>query len=167
MEPRDTDLEVVLREYAAEVHRQVCSLSYSRFQAYVLSQPTTDRPKPGALLLAVVGAKLSEGLNFTDDLARGVLVVGVPFPNSKSAELQERMKYVSRALPKANGGRDPAAELYENMAMNAVNQSIGRAIRHGHDWGKLYNLHSCRLHFSFKHCSALSSGSHSRRQALR
>jgi chromosome transmission fidelity protein 1 len=96
-----------------------------------------NEPKPGALLLAVVGAKLSEGLNFTDDLARGVLVVGIPFPNSKSIELQERMKYVSHSLPKTEGGRDPAADLYENMAMNAVNQSIGRAIRHGGDWGKL------------------------------
>jgi hypothetical protein len=28
MEPRDTDVEVVLREYAAEVHRQVRHTSY-------------------------------------------------------------------------------------------------------------------------------------------
>jgi chromosome transmission fidelity protein 1 len=80
----------------------------------------------GALLLAVIGAKLSEGLNFSDDLARAVVVVGLPFANIHSPEIQERMKYANRL----NGGvsRDAGAELYENMCMSAVNQSIGKSI---------------------------------------
>ena len=82
------------------------------------------------MLFAVIGAKLSEGLNFADDLARCVAVVGLPFANLGSVELQERMKYVRRleekgAIKKAAGQKDAAAELYENMCMNAVNQSIG------------------------------------------
>jgi hypothetical protein len=66
-----------------------------------------------------------------------VVVVGLPFPNLGSPELQERMKYVkSLSVDAANTGngskgatqvRDPARELYENMCMNAVNQSIGRS----------------------------------------
>lgn len=82
----------------------------------------------GALLMAVVGAKLSEGLNFADDLARAVVVVGLPYPNLASTELKERMKYVSTFHNKRSGeggGRDPGAELYENLCMRAVNQSIG------------------------------------------
>lgn len=87
--------------------------------------------------MAVVGAKLSEGLNFADDLARAVVVVGLPYPNLASTELKERMKYVSSSSlqrkkdgGKANGNgngnaRDPGAELYENLCMRAVNQSIG------------------------------------------
>ncbi|KAE9405765.1 DNA repair helicase, partial [Gymnopus androsaceus JB14] len=112
----------------------------------------------GALLLAVIGAKLSEGLNFADDLARAVVVVGLPFANLASAELRERMRYVKREEEKRfkeNGcsgkkGKDAAAELYENMCMNAVNQSIGRAIRHRNDWAALllldqrYSTHSVR-----------------------
>lgn len=51
-----------------------------------------------------------------------------------SAELKERMRYVKREEEKRlkeNGqsgkrGKDAAAELYENMCMNAVNQSIGK-----------------------------------------
>jgi len=85
----------------------------------------------GAMLLAVIGAKLSEGLNFADDLARGVVIVGLPFANLGSPELRERLKYVKNLevqqgiSPKEKGQKDAAAELYENMCMNAVNQSIG------------------------------------------
>lgn len=68
-------------------------------------------------------------LNFADDLARCVVVVGLPFANSSSPELQERMKYVNALEAKSGrkvpGAKDAAAELYENMCMNAVNQSIG------------------------------------------
>ena len=79
--------------------------------------------------MAVIGAKLSEGLNFTDDLARAVVVVGLPFANIQSPELQERMSYVNRLHPNGSGKsghKDAASELYENMCMNAVNQSIGK-----------------------------------------
>jgi len=128
-EPSEANqVETILREYAKEI--QNCRLGAS-----------TGR-KTGAILLAVTGAKLSEGLNFTDDLARAVVVVGLPFPNINSPELQERMKYV-KALSQDNGERiDAVRELYENMCMNAVNQSIGRAIRHQHDWSSLILLDS-------------------------
>ncbi|KAN0123485.1 Helicase C-terminal domain containing protein [Russula decolorans] len=101
----------------------------------------------GALLLAVVGAKLSEGLNFSDDLARMVMVIGLPFANLGSAELQERLKHADRlaggevVVPKSSnstyGYGAAGKELYENMCMNSVNQSIGRAIRHKNDWSML------------------------------
>lgn len=74
-------------------------------------------------MLAVVGAKLSEGLNFADDLARAVVIIGIPYPNLASPELRERMKYISNRDTKR--GRDAGRELYENLAMRAVNQSIG------------------------------------------
>ncbi|KAF9462983.1 helicase C-terminal domain-containing protein [Collybia nuda] len=101
----------------------------------------------GALLFAVIGAKLSEGLNFADDLARAVVVVGVPFANLGSPELRERMDYVKqlenkRGPKKGPGQKNADAELYENMCMNAVNQSIGRAIRHQGDWASLILLDS-------------------------
>ncbi|KAL0576051.1 ATP-dependent DNA helicase chl1 [Marasmius crinis-equi] len=108
------------------------------------SSPPDSKVK-GAMLFAVIGAKLSEGLNFSDDLARAVIIVGLPFANLGSSELQERMRYVKRLEEKAGtsrpvGMKDAGAELYENMCMNAVNQSIGRAIRHKGDWAALLLL---------------------------
>lgn len=81
----------------------------------------------GAFLLSVIGGKLSEGLNFSDDLGRCVCVVGLPYPNRNSPELVERMKYLD-----AIGAS--SSEYYENLCMKAVNQSIGRAIRHVNDY---------------------------------
>ncbi|VDB84636.1 unnamed protein product [Peniophora sp. CBMAI 1063] len=114
-----TEVPTVLHSYATEVHNNAS----------------------GALLFAVVGAKLSEGLNFSDDLARMVVIVGLPFANLGSPELQERLKYADRLAghkPPAGSSYGTAGkELYENLCMNAVNQSIGRAIRHKNDWAAL------------------------------
>lgn len=40
---------------------------------------------PGAIFMAVCNGKLSEGIDFTDEMARMVVVVGVPFPNIKDS----------------------------------------------------------------------------------
>lgn len=125
-EPQESSgVEMILREYAiaAKTH-------------------TLLDKKTGAVLFAVVGAKLSEGLNFSDDLARAVVVIGLPFANKSSPELQERMRYANQAESRSGvkrhaGGKDAGTEMYENMCMNAVNQSIGRAIRHRGDWASL------------------------------
>lgn len=89
----------------------------------------------GALLLSVVGAKLSEGLNFADDLGRGVVVVGLPYPYVNSPEIQERMSYLDTTLGPGSG-----AEYYENLCMKAVNQCIGRSVRHIRDYACVYLL---------------------------
>ncbi|KIP08638.1 hypothetical protein PHLGIDRAFT_103970 [Phlebiopsis gigantea 11061_1 CR5-6] len=134
-EPQESgDVDAVLRDYAAEV------------QSIHGTTPSEGKKKRGALLFAVVGAKLSEGLNFSDDLARAVVIVGLPFANLASPELRERMSYVNRQQQKRGakvaGVKDAGTELYENMCMNAVNQSIGRAIRHRGDWASLVLLDS-------------------------
>uniref|UniRef100_A0A6Q2YT93 Helicase ATP-binding domain-containing protein n=1 Tax=Esox lucius TaxID=8010 RepID=A0A6Q2YT93_ESOLU len=87
----------------------------------------------GALLFSVVGGKMSEGINFSDELGRCIVMVGMPYPNIKSPELQEKMSYLDKNLPHS-GGRSPGQALIENLCMKAVNQSIGRAIRHREDY---------------------------------
>uniref|UniRef100_A0A672PJM3 ATP-dependent DNA helicase DDX11 n=1 Tax=Sinocyclocheilus grahami TaxID=75366 RepID=A0A672PJM3_SINGR len=87
----------------------------------------------GALLFSVVGGKMSEGINFSDDLGRCIVMVGMPYPNIKSPELQEKMAYLDKHMPHV-GGKSPGKALIENLCMKAVNQSIGRAIRHRGDY---------------------------------
>ncbi|XP_054094060.1 ATP-dependent DNA helicase DDX11 isoform X4 [Callithrix jacchus] len=81
----------------------------------------------GALLLSVVGGKMSEGINFSDNLGR-------------SPELQEKMAYLDQTLPRAPGQAPPGKALVENLCMKAVNQSIGRAIRHQRDFASIVLL---------------------------
>lgn len=80
----------------------------------------------GALLLSVVGGKMSEGINFSDNLGRCVVVVGMPYPNIKSPELQEKVAYLDHTLPRRPGQLPPGKALVENLCMKAVNQSIGK-----------------------------------------
>ncbi|CAH0386974.1 unnamed protein product [Bemisia tabaci] len=111
-------VETVLSQYAAVIH-----------------QAGTGSKLSGALLFSVIGGKLSEGLNFSDDLGRCVIVVGLPYPNSQSPELQEKMKYLNEHIGEGTGQRH-----YEALCMRAVNQSIGRAVRHSKDYAAVLLL---------------------------
>ncbi|CBY09656.1 unnamed protein product [Oikopleura dioica] len=81
----------------------------------------------GAILFAVVGGKVSEGINFSDGLCRAVIMIGVPYPDIKSAEIKLRMDTLNSKRP--GGGQ----MLYTGLCMRAVNQCVGRAIRHRDD----------------------------------
>ena len=126
MEPQEAaDVEGMLFDYVVMCHALVCPTLTKILvhQADVWKKPPTD-----ALLFAVIGGKLSEGLNFSDDLAHAVITINLPFVNLRSLELQEHMKYVNRLKMKFNlqrkpGQKDAASNLYENMCMNAINQT--------------------------------------------
>ena len=58
---------------------------------------------------------------------RCVTMIGMPYPNPSDPFLKEKMAFMTKNGFNAN-------EYYENLCMNAVNQSIGRSIRHGNDY---------------------------------
>lgn len=122
------------------------------------TQPSKSNPR-GALLLSVVGGKMSEGINFSDRLGRCVVVVGLPYPNINSPEWKARIEYIeSSTLARLTDGtaesgapvrareemvaeaKQAARDFYENACMRAVNQSIGRAIRHQNDYAAIVLL---------------------------
>lgn len=98
----------------------------------------------GAILFCVVGGKMSEGINFNDDLGRCVVMVGLPYANIKSTELQQKMAYYDRTCTKQTttmGQAIPAGQqYYENLCIKGINQSIGRAIRHKRDYAAVVLL---------------------------
>ena len=98
----------------------------------------------GGLLLSVIGGKMSEGINFSDALGRGVVVVGLPFPNLQSVQWKAKLEYVEKSTIERRGSREEgkalARDFYENACMRAVNQSIGRAIRHKGDYASILLL---------------------------
>lgn len=95
----------------------------------------------GALLFAVIGGTLSEGINFSDTLGRGVVVVGLPFPNPHSAEWKAKMQYISgKETNRGGDGKAAARDFFENACMRAVNQCVGRAIRHKGDYAAIMML---------------------------
>ncbi|KKA29146.1 hypothetical protein TD95_004251 [Thielaviopsis punctulata] len=129
-------------------------------QAYTeaIMGPNKDDSTNGAILFGVVGGKMSEGINFSDQLGRCVVVVGLPFPNINSPDWKARMEYietaaVERLTKTVEGdenakpimtreqavalGKKEARDFYENACMRAVNQSIGRAIRHKNDYATI------------------------------
>ena len=115
-EPREASaLEQCLRDYAVSVRGDGAAIGVKR---------------RGAVLLCVVGGKLSEGINFKDELGRLVIMVGLPFANIADAELKARMDHLDSGA--GNHGRGRA--YYEALCMRGVNQSIGRAIRHVGDY---------------------------------
>ena len=77
---------------------------------------------------------MSEGINFANDMARCVLVVGLPYPDITDPEMQEKMKSLDKEFKENGGNGINGQSYYHNLCMRAVNQSIGRAIRHAQDY---------------------------------
>jgi hypothetical protein len=98
--------------------------------------------KEGAVFFAVCGGKISEGIDFADDMARLVIIVGIPYGylgdcrnKAKMEYLNKLTKYVTDERYKLSGGK-----WYELKAMRCISQSIGRVIRHKNDYGAIVFL---------------------------
>lgn len=125
--PSDTLLEA----YAAAVVEAAAARASAENPASPVGRlpPAASPPTlRGALLTAVMGGRLSEGINFADRLGRCVVVVGLPYPNPSDPKLQLTMHHL-----KATGDATLERRYYEALCMRSVNQSIGRCLRHARD----------------------------------
>ncbi|CAF1225283.1 unnamed protein product [Adineta ricciae] len=90
----------------------------------------------GGLLLAVCRGRASEGIDFSDNNARCVITLGIPYPNVQDEEVVFKRNYnneQNKRIPQIMNGSD----WYDSQAYRALNQALGRCIRHKNDWGAL------------------------------
>ena len=74
-----------------------------------------------AILFAVMGGRLSEGINLSDGLCRLLLLIGLPYVNERDPEVSIRIQATTK-------------KYLHNQCMRRVNQTIGRALRHAGDF---------------------------------
>ncbi len=88
----------------------------------------------GAVMMAVCRGKIGEGLDFSDDAARAALVVGIPFPALTDRKVNLKKEYLDQRIQQL---KMSGSSWYLQEGMRAVNQSIGRVIRHINDYGSI------------------------------
>eukprot|EP01033_Poteriospumella_lacustris_P001768 gene1768-1283_t len=109
--------------------------------------------KSKAAMVAVCRGKVSEGINFTDHYARTVAVLGIPFPSLGDLKVHLKMQYQDMKFSQQPSSSSSVASTasasrayvtgrvwYKQQALRAVNQAIGRCIRHQNDFGSIVLL---------------------------
>ncbi|ONM57104.1 RAD3-like DNA-binding helicase protein [Zea mays] len=99
----------------------------------VTKKSSQESVKAGAALLAVCRGKVSEGIDFADDNARVVVIVGIPFPNINDVQVKLKRRYNDSY--KSSKHLLSGSEWYCHQAFRALNQAAGRCIRHKSDYG--------------------------------
>uniref|UniRef100_A0A336L6I5 Regulator of telomere elongation helicase 1 homolog n=1 Tax=Culicoides sonorensis TaxID=179676 RepID=A0A336L6I5_CULSO len=116
IEPRTKeDFNIVMNEYYAKIN---------------------DPAGKGAIFMAVCRGKVSEGLDFADKNGRAVIITGLPFPPVKDARVVLKRRYLEENRTRENEILS-GNEWYGLEATRAVNQAIGRVIRHKDDYGAI------------------------------
>ncbi|XP_066443525.1 regulator of telomere elongation helicase 1 isoform X2 [Eleutherodactylus coqui] len=110
---------------------EVIDAFYDRIQA-----PSST----GASFFAVCRGKASEGLDFADCNGRGVIITGLPFPPRMDPRVVLKMQFLDemRRTPGSTGKFLSGQDWYRQQASRAVNQAIGRVIRHRQDYGAIF-----------------------------
>ncbi len=113
-------------------------------------QPGDGGPRSnGACMLAVCRGKVSEGIDFSDEFARCVVLVGLPYPAFKDPQVMAKRQYQTAMAQNERrnvilGGSASACssgtalsgdDWYAQQAFRALNQALGRCIRHRNDYG--------------------------------
>jgi DNA repair helicase Rad3 len=95
--------------------------------------PSLHGESSGAVMFAIYRGKMSEGIDFSDDQCRLCIAVGIPFPHFKDLAVQEKRAYNNKYT--SCRGLLSGNDWYETQAYRALNQALGRCIRHRTDWG--------------------------------
>ncbi|KFD61153.1 hypothetical protein M514_08619 [Trichuris suis] len=97
----------------------------------------------GAVFFCVMRGKVSEGFDFADCAARAVVIIGIPFPPAFDPRVRLKKDYLN-SLARSKQSNVDGETWYVLEAVRAVNQAIGRVIRHKEDFGAVI-LADCRF----------------------
>lgn len=96
--------------------------------------------RKGAILFSVFRGVSSEGIDFSDEKARMVIIVGIPYPNLGDIRVNLKKEFLDEYARKPNkmpSLKLKSGEWYLQNALKAVNQALGRVIRHTYDFGSM------------------------------
>ncbi|EPR57850.1 putative helicase [Toxoplasma gondii GT1] len=110
--------------------------------------------KTGAVLLAVCKGKAAEGIDFSDHACRAVVICGLPLASFFEPRVQLKRMWLDDCMQKlvaetggASRGKEQGTgettapvlingrQWYDQEARRAVNQAVGRVVRHAKDFG--------------------------------
>ncbi|XP_033131444.1 regulator of telomere elongation helicase 1 homolog isoform X2 [Brassica rapa] len=114
----------------------------SLFPAAMLdfSKKLQDRSISGAVFFAVCRGKVSEGLDFADGAGRAVVITGLPYARVTDPKIKLKREFLDEQSQVSDVKRSTilsGSMWYSQEAARAVNQAIGRVIRHRHDYGAI------------------------------
>ena len=111
----------------------------------------------GVALFGVCRGKISEGIDFADEMCRAVVITGLPFAPSFDPKVKMKREFLDQNRSSQNFKASTNAgfgvkstmncslsghEWYTQQAHRAVNQAIGRVIRNKNDYGAVLLLDS-------------------------
>ncbi|XP_044173590.1 regulator of telomere elongation helicase 1-like [Acropora millepora] len=101
-----------------------------------------------ATFFAVCRGKVSEGLDFADINGRAVVITGLPFPPKMDPKVRLKMSFLDDNLQKNKSSSKGLSgrQWYRQQASRAVNQAVGRVIRHKNDFGAIL---LCDVRFTY------------------
>lgn len=132
----------------------------SKFAAAILAHRANVDARAGSILLAVCRGKVSEGIDFSDEYGRAVVITGLPYPSAFDPKVVLKREYCDEEAKNSKGSKKiceggrrnlrvlSGSEWYTIQALRAVNQAVGRAIRHRYDYGAIM---LCDDRFQSKH----------------
>ncbi|CAG2101396.1 unnamed protein product [Medioppia subpectinata] len=126
------DLNRVKRVFLEPQNKLEFNKAFERYK-----QTVDDGFSNGAAFLGVFRGKLSEGIDLPDDYCRAVVMTGLPYPAVFDPRVMLKKKY----LTEAQIGLTPH-EWYALQMKRALNQAIGRVVRHKDDYGVIVLLDS-------------------------
>lgn len=92
------------------------------------------------IMMGICRGKASEGMDYSNEYGRCVIITGIPFPPTYNPRIMLQREFQDKYIPPNGIVRINGQQWYCQQASRAVNQAIGRVIRHKNDYGSIILL---------------------------